>query len=97
MQPVFLGQCATDFCIADFNVSVRYGLSVVSYPIIDKMAVWMRLVEMPSQQVLGIGTSNALHIFLGNIQNQRICDALRIFRLKRKGDMSDGILDTWVQ
>ena len=47
---------------------------------IDIKAVRMRLVEMTHQQVLRVGNSHALHIFLGNIQHQRICHARRIFR-----------------
>lgn len=55
MQPEAFGQLAAHLRIAELDVAVGNGLPVITYAIVDQMAMGMGLVEVPHQKVLRIG------------------------------------------
>ena len=52
------------------DVAVGNGLPVITYAIVDQMAMGMGLVEVPPK-VLRIGDAHLLHVFPGNLSSAR--------------------------
>ena len=67
MQPEPFGQLAAYFRIAELDVAVGDGLSVIADPVVDQMTMGMGLVEVPNQKVLRIGDAHLLHVLPGNL------------------------------
>ena len=58
MQSESFGQLAAHLRIAELDVAVGDGLPVITYAIVDQMAMGMGLVEVSHQKVLRIGEAH---------------------------------------
>ena len=97
MQPETFGQFAAHLRIAELDVAVGDGLSVIADPVVDQMTMGMGLVEVPHQKVLRIGDAHLLHVFLCNLCHPLIGELRGILRRKRQGDMSDVLPQTGIE
>ena len=97
MQPEAFGQLAAHLRIAELDVAVGDGLPVITYAIVDQMAMEMGLVEVPHQKVLRIGDAHLLHVFLCNLCHLLIGELRGVLRRKRQGDMSDVLPQTGIE
>lgn len=97
MQPETFGQLAAYLRVAEFDVAVGDGLPVITYAIVDQMAMGMGLVEVPYQQVLRIGDAHLLHVLLCDLCHPLIGELRGILRRERQGDMSDVLLQAGIE
>lgn len=70
---------------------------MITYAIVDQVAMGMELVEMPDQKVLRIGDAHLLHVLPGNLCHPLIGEHRGILRRKRQGDMSDVLLQAGIE
>ena len=70
---------------------------MITYAIVDQMAMGMGLVEVPHQKVLRIGDAHLLHVLPGNLCHPLVGELRGILRRKREGDMSDVLLQTGIE
>ena len=97
MQPETFGQLAAHLRIAELDVAIGDGLPVITYAIVDQMAMGMGLIKVPHQKVLRIGDAHLLHVFLCNLCHPLIGELRGILWRKREGDMSDVLSQTGIE
>lgn len=77
--------------------AVAHTFAVIIHSVIDDVAVWMLLVEMPGYDKLGVFDSHLIHVFQRKLHHKIIVHALCIFRRIGQRDVSAPVSDPAVE